>query len=102
MQIHCNLPDGGGNQGALCALDVWFLPWEVSDQDILVVPKEFPIHQGGGGYWHVQRVRLVVPALPCEGNLEPVDDVTTTYLGSGVNDGSSESLTCFSGQYIPL
>ena len=65
---------------------------EVADQDIMVVPKEVPIHKGIDGSWHHQWGRLAIPTIPCEGGLDPVNDGRKIHLGSGIKNVPSEYL----------
>ena len=43
---------------------------------------------------HGKGVNLVIPNLPCEENLDPVDNWSTINLSSVVNDGASQGDPC--------
>ena len=54
------------------------------------------------GLGHSNMGCLLVPTLPCEGYLEPVNDGTTIHIDSCINDGHSEYYPCLGGHEVLL
>ena len=55
------------------------------------VRNVFAFHEQSGKSAYVEGQWLVVPAILCEGNADPVDDYLTINFSSGVANGPSET-----------
>ena len=91
-----------GYQEALRALQRGVVTKEVTDEDVVPAMQKFTVHEWRSGTGHGKGRQLVTPALPWEGNLEPVDDVLIINFCSSVNDGPSESAPHLGGSEITL
>ena len=52
----------------LCVHLEWVTPIEVTDEDIVSVPQDSPIHKWCSGTRDVERGRMFISTLLCEGN----------------------------------
>ena len=94
LQPHTHLPYVLDYQRALHTLHRGVAPGEVSYQDLMVVMDQVAIQTGSRASGHVDGIWLVIPAIPQDFSLDPVDDWAEINLVSGVNDGTSKAAPC--------
>ena len=78
------------------------MPGEMTDEDLVTVPKKATAYDQSGGSGHVEGGGMVIPNLLREGEPEPVDDWATIIFGSGVGDAPSEISPRLIRHEVPL
>ena len=64
MYLHRHLTNVGGYQGTLNALQDSIDPGEVTDEDVVPMPQNLPVHEWRGGPGNGKRGCLAVLSLP--------------------------------------
>ena len=64
MYLHRHLTDVGGYQGALNTFQDIIEPGEATDEDVVPMPQNLPVHEWRGGTGNGKRGRLALLSLP--------------------------------------